>query len=81
MEAIGLGAYENDQVFRWPSTIKDLFKPQQGDDTSNYGLIPKLFEIKTAGTYHEGLTSIQLCFENGLKSPNFDAVNLSSEEI
>ena len=80
MAAVGVGAYENDLVFRWPNHLEDLLeKPRlNGGDAAKSCLPPKLAEIKTAGTYHEGLTSIQLCFDNGLKSPLFDAVNLSS---
>ena len=76
MPAIGLGTYSNDETFRWPSRadLSDLL--QDGCDS----MPPRLELIKTGGTHHEGLTSIQLIFENGIKSPLFDAMNITVEE-
>ena len=41
---------------------------------------PKLVEIRTKGEVNTGLTGIQLIFENGLSSPDFDSENAGAEE-
>lgn len=55
---------ENDPHFRWP-TENDLLD-------LNLEAPPKLIGVKSSGSA-SGLASLQLLFENGIKSPVFDS--------